>query len=161
MQTGIPQHNPSSSRPTRPTGEAERGRPGKVLDAQTASIARAFEQLRQERETFNQAKDLEGRWFFLRLIMGYSAVALLAAIMIVASYVLFNASDFPGSVLTAAGGALFVDALGLVIAVWKIALNPTFYARLAPVTRVKFQEPEHRVAVPTQTTDEEREKRSA
>ena len=68
--------------------------------------------------------------------MGYAAVALLAAIMFVASYVLFNAEDFPLSVVTAAGAALFADVLGLLIAVWKIALNPHFYARLEPVTHV-------------------------
>jgi len=99
-------------------------------------IARAAEQLRQERATFEQAKRNEARWFLLRLIMGYAAVLLLAAIMIVASYVLFNAAGFPVSVLSAAGAALFVDVLGLLIAVWKIALNPHFYARLEPVTRV-------------------------
>jgi hypothetical protein len=69
--------------------------------------------------------------------MGYASILLLAAIMVVASYVLFNAADFPASVVTAAGAALFVDVLGLLIAVWKIALNPHFYARLEPVTRVQ------------------------
>ena len=68
--------------------------------------------------------------------MGYAAVLLLAGIMVVASYVLFNAAEFPRSVITTAGAALFVDVLGLLIAVWKIALNPHFYARLEPVTRV-------------------------
>lgn len=99
-------------------------------------VARATEQLRQERETFDQAKQHEGRWFVLRLVMGYSAVLLLGAIMVIASYVLFNSSVFPASVVTAAGAALFVDVLGLLIAVWKIALNPNFYARLAPVTQI-------------------------
>ena len=99
-------------------------------------VARATEQLRQERETFDQAKQHEGRWFVLRLVMGYSAVLLLGAIMAVASYVLFNSSSFPAGVVTAAGAALFVDVLGLLMAVWKIALNPNFSARLAPVTQV-------------------------
>jgi len=101
-------------------------------------VARATEQLRQERETFDQAKQHEGRWFVLRLVMGYAAVILLAAIMVVASYVLFNGSAFPAAVVTAAGAALFVDVLGLLIAVWKIALNPNFYARLGPVTKVEL-----------------------
>lgn len=103
-------------------------------------LARATEQLRQERETFDQAKQHEGRWFILRLVMGYASVMLLAAIMMVASYILFNASAFPGGVVTAAGGALFVDVLGLLVAVWKIALNPNFYARLGPVTQVTLPE---------------------
>lgn len=99
------------------------------------AIERATEQLRQERETFNQAKQHEGRWFVLRLVMGYSAVVLLGAVMLVASYILFNAAAFPTGVVTAAGAALFVDVLGLLIAVWKIALNPDFHAKLTPITR--------------------------
>lgn len=103
-------------------------------------LARATEQLRQERETFDQAKRHEGRWFILRLVMGYAAVILLTAIMMVASYILFSAAAFPGGVVTAAGAALFVDVLGLLVAVWKIALNPNFYARLGPVTQVTLPE---------------------
>jgi hypothetical protein len=112
--------------------------PGSSAEGETKQlIARATEQLRQERATFEQARRNEARWFSLRLIMGYASILLLAAIMVVASYVLFNAADFPASVVMAAGAALFVDVLGLLIAVWKIALNPHFYARLEPVTRVQ------------------------
>jgi membrane-associated HD superfamily phosphohydrolase len=101
-------------------------------------LARATEQLRQERDTFDQARQHEARWFILRLVMGYAAVALLLAVILVASYIIFSASHFPAAVVTAAGAALFVDVLGLLIAVWKIALNPHFYARLGPVTQVKL-----------------------
>jgi hypothetical protein len=101
-------------------------------------IARATEQLRQERETFDQARKHESRWFILRLVMGYAAVLLLAAVMFVASYILFNNPKFPSTVVTAAGAALFVDVLGLLTTVWKIALNPEFYAKLGPVTQVKL-----------------------
>jgi len=112
-------------------------------DLTPVMLARATEQLRQERETFDQSKNHAGRWFYLRLAMGYSAVLLLAAIMIVASYVLFNTQKYPAAVITAAGAALFGDVLGLLIAVWKIALNPNFYAPLRPVTQVDLAEPEH------------------
>jgi hypothetical protein len=96
----------------------------------------------QERETFDQAKVHEARWFVLRLVMGYASVILLAAIMFVASYVLFNSANFPGAVVTTAGAALFVDVLGLLAAVWRIALNPTFLARLAPVTTIEWPDSE-------------------
>lgn len=38
------------------------------------TYARAREQLRQESETFNQAKVHNGRWFTLRLAMGYAGI---------------------------------------------------------------------------------------
>ncbi len=98
-------------------------------------LERAMEQLRQERETFDQAKDHESRWFVLRLVMGYSAVLLLGAVIVIAAYVLFNGSDFSNGVVVAASAALFVDVLGLLAAVWKVALNPEFHARLEPVTK--------------------------
>jgi hypothetical protein len=99
------------------------------------AIARATEQLRQERETFNQVKNQAARWFLLRLVMGYSAIILLCAVMFVASYVLMHAPDYTKEVVVAAGAALFVDVIGLLVAVWKIALNPGFHATLSPVTR--------------------------
>jgi hypothetical protein len=101
-------------------------------------LARATEQLRQERETFDQAKQHEARWFVLRLVMGYAAVVLLSAVIIVASYILFNNAYFPATVVVAAGAALFVDVVGLLVSVWKIVLNPNFAARLGPVTKVKL-----------------------
>lgn len=114
------------------------------------AIERATEQLRQERETFNQAKTHEGRWFILRLVMGYSSVVLLGAVMVVASYIIFNSSSFPAGVVTTAGAALFVDVLGLLISVWKIALNPDFNAKLSPVTREEIP-PISPQAAPSQT----------
>lgn len=97
-------------------------------------LERETEKLRQEKETFDQRKEQENRWFKLRLIMGYSAVILLVAIMIVSSFIVLNHSTFPGNVVTAAGAALFGDVLGLLICVWKIVLNPNFMSKLEPAT---------------------------
>jgi hypothetical protein len=109
-------------------------------DSPTAvELARAAEQLRQEQETFNQQKAHENRWFTLRLVMGYTSVALLAAILFVSSYILFHPAQFSAPVGTAAGGALFVDAVGLVVSVWKGVLQPSSGAKLAPVTKSKVK----------------------
>ena len=102
------------------------------------AIQRAFEQLRQERETFEQKRRHATRWFTLQLIMGYGSIIVLGGIACAAGWVLFNNSDFSGSVITLAATALFVDVLGLVAAVWKIVLNPNFYAPLSPVTRAEL-----------------------
>jgi len=103
-------------------------------------IERATEQLRQEREIFEQRKRHEARWFYLRLAMGYSSVVLLIAVMLVASYILFHNADFPSSVVASAGAALFADVLGMLIGVWKIALNPNFMSQVAPTTSVTLPE---------------------
>lgn len=96
----------------------------------------ADERLRQERETFDQHRTHQNRWFLLRLTMGYMSVVLLPSILVVSTYILLNHTRFPAGVVTAAGGALFVDALGLVASVWKIVLNRGFMSKLAPVTTV-------------------------
>lgn len=98
-------------------------------------IERASEQLRQERETFDQAKSQEHWWFILRLMMGFSSIVLLVAVMVVSVYILFNHTEFPAAVVTAAGAALFVDVLGMLIGVWKIALNPKSVTKLQPTTQ--------------------------
>lgn len=106
------------------------------LDLNPVVIERAMERLRQERETFNQHKAHEDRWFVLRIVMGYSSVGLLAAIMVLCSYILLNNAVFSAAVVASAGAALFGDVLGLLVGVWKIALNPNFLAKLVPVTSV-------------------------
>ena len=118
----------------------------KDQEATPILIARADEMLRQERETFDQKKNHEERWFRLRLTMGYASIALLAAIMAVCTFILFNASTFSAGVVTAAGSALFVDVLGLLLGVWKIALNPNFMATLSPVTKAKLPTSDETVA---------------
>ena len=103
-----------------------------VLDA--VRIEQATERLRQESETFNQRKSHEERWFKLRLSMGYASVVLLPAVVVICSYVLYMNDHFPATVLTAAGSALFVDVVGLMLAVWKIVLNPGSVTKLDPVS---------------------------
>ncbi len=107
-------------------------------DLLAVQIERATEQLRQEREVFEQRKKHDNFWFFLRLVMGYASVVLLIAVMAVASYILFKNSQFPSSVVIAAGASLFTDVLGMLIGVWKIVLNPKTAAGAAPVTKIKL-----------------------
>lgn len=109
-------------------------------DVLAVQIERAAEQLRQEREVFEQRKRHEALWFYLRLVMGYSAVVLLVAVMVVASYILFNNSTFPATVVVSAGAALFADVLGMLVGVWKIALNPAFLTQASPVTSITLPE---------------------
>lgn len=106
-------------------------------------VEREMERIRQERETFDQHKRHENLWFGLRLTMGFSSVLLLISIMIVSSIILFNNDKFPSNVVTAAGAALFVDILGLLIGVWKIALNPNFLTKLTPVTDTSLTTSDH------------------
>ena len=104
-------------------------------------IERAMEQLRQEREVFDQRKGQEERWFFLRLTMGYSSVVLLVAVIVICALILFNADNFPDFTVKAAGAALFADVVGLLIGVWKIVLKPDFITKLVPETRQEIPNP--------------------
>lgn len=101
----------------------------------TLAIAQLQERLRQERETFNQKKSQDQKWFVVRIAMACIAVVLLPAIAVVSGYVLLNPGGLPDAVLLSAGGAFFVDALGLVIAIWKLVMG-TGPGELAPVTEI-------------------------
>jgi hypothetical protein len=89
----------------------------------TIGIARSQERLRQERETFDQKKRQDSRWFLLRLAMGWSAVVLLPAIGGISGWVIASHSHFSAGTVTLASSALFVDSLGLILAVWRIVLG--------------------------------------
>ncbi len=104
-------------------------------DLTPIKIERASEQLRQEREVFNQRKKQESLWFLLRLVMGYSSVFLLIAIIIVSATIIFNSSNYPKFTVNSAGAALFVDVLGLLVSVWKVVLNPDSMTKLKPETQ--------------------------
>ena len=95
---------------------------------------RLRESLRQERETFDQHKGQQTRWFNLRLRMGYIALVMLPSILLISILVVIKHEQFPSYVVSLAAGALFADLLGLFICVWKIVLNPGLMSKLAPVT---------------------------
>lgn len=103
-------------------------------------IERAMEQLRQEREVFDQRKGQESRWFILKITMGYASVVLLFAVIVISTLILFNASQFPDVVVKSAGVALFADVVGLLIGVWKIVLKPGFMSKLSPETQEQLPE---------------------
>jgi hypothetical protein len=95
------------------------------------------ELIRQQRETFEQLKRQDKQWFQLRLTMGYSAVVGLLGILVVSGVILLAHHQFPSFVVASAAAAFFVDVLGLMLAVWKITLNPGFHSRLRPVARAR------------------------
>lgn len=115
-------------------------------DINAVVLERAMEQLRQEREAFDQQKAHNNRWFYLRLVMGYAAVVLIPAIILVASYILFNSEKFPASVVAYAGAALFADIIGLFISVWKIVLSQKSFGRLEPVTKTDMLDNEGKIS---------------
>jgi hypothetical protein len=103
-------------------------------------LERQREQLRQEREIFEQRKRQDANWFLLRQAMGYSAIVLLGLVAAVSSYVVLHAQAYHVGVSGTAGGALFVDVLGLIAAVWKLVLNPGSITQLSTVTEATFVE---------------------
>ena len=96
---------------------------------------RAREQLRQERETFEQTRAQVGRWFHLRLCMGYVGIALMGLIAAVSTYVILNPDRYAGHVLGIAATALLVDLVGLVVSIFRLVLHHGSMAKLEPVTR--------------------------
>ncbi len=115
-------------------------------------LLRLEERLRQERETFEQRKGQEAKWFNLRLRMGYMAALMLPAIGGIAGFIIMNESRFSSSVVAAAAAALLIDILGLLGAVWKIVLNPTGATPLEPITS-RGPHPRHAEDVKPQSDD--------
>jgi putative flippase GtrA len=102
----------------------------------TATVLLRLEEfLRQERETFDQLKQHDARWFTLRLRMAYVATALLPTIAVFCMYIVFHHDQFPPTVVSSAAIALLADVLGFMAAAWKIVLNPGSTVKLEPITR--------------------------
>lgn len=96
---------------------------------------RASEQLRQERETFEQMRLQVRRWFALRLCMGYAGLVLMVGIAGVASAVLLSPQDYGPVATGAAAAALLIDLLSLAMNIFRLVLSPGSAVTLVPVTR--------------------------
>jgi len=106
------------------------------------SLERLKERLRQERETFDQHKAHENKWFTLRLVIAGLAVPALLAIAYFSARIILDHTAYTAAIVTAASSAFFVDTLGLVVSVVKIVFNPDFMTKLAPVTALEEAERE-------------------
>jgi hypothetical protein len=97
-------------------------------------IQKASERLRQERETFEQKKFQDARWFILRMAMGILAVVIIPTLIVICVLIISNPHQAT-PVKGLAASALLVDILGLAGAVWKIILSPPTVTQLTPVTQ--------------------------
>ncbi|MEN3748354.1 hypothetical protein TPR58_14360 [Sphingomonas sp. HF-S3] len=96
---------------------------------------RAREQLRQERETFEQARTHVARWFALRLCMGYIGIVLMTLVAAVSTYVILHPDRYDATVLGVAGTALLVDIVSLAVSIFRLVLQQGSIAQLKPVTK--------------------------
>jgi hypothetical protein len=98
---------------------------------------RSTERLQQERETFEEHKKKQRQWFTLQLVMGYAALALLAVMVAVSSYIVIKVALFPDAAVVVAAVTLVGDSIALVVGLWKIVLNPQFVTGLAPTIQMQ------------------------
>jgi hypothetical protein len=95
------------------------------------------EALRQERICFDDTRLHFNRWIILKLIMGYSALAILVCIMSICGFVVFNYSKFNDKIILCCIGVLFTDIVGLMITVYKIVLRENNLQEFKPITKRK------------------------
>ena len=126
----IPEEQPSHGRYGAPSGSNE------------LSLAerRARQRLEQEQATFDQKKAQDARWFVLKLAMGILAMLIIPTIVGICASILYDPTQ-TANVKSLAAGALLVDILGLVAAVWRVILNPASVTQLAPITEVMEDSP--------------------
>lgn len=98
---------------------------------------RALEQLRQEREAFEQAKVQGVHWFRLRLCMGYASVLILFGVAAACSYIVLNPAGYSTAVVTIAATTLLIDMVSLAASIFKLVLQHDNAARLKPITAVR------------------------
>jgi len=96
---------------------------------------RAREQLRQEREAFEQMRREVARWSVLRLCMGYGGLALMTGIAVVAGIVVLHPEHYAAVPVGAAATALLVDMVSLAASIARLVLSRSSMMVLEPVTR--------------------------
>lgn len=105
-----------------------------MLASDKMKLAQAQERLRQESETFELAKRHRDQWHNIRRAMAVVVIVLLPAILGISSYVILQHDSFPEPVVTMAATALLVDALGLVLSMFKLTMSGQPKSELHPIT---------------------------
>jgi hypothetical protein len=94
---------------------------------------RAEEQLRQERETFEQHKWMAERQFLARQRMVGASFLILPAILAVAIWVFTHPERYP-SLTIPAGAAVFGTILCAMVFIWKTIVRPESNKPVHPIT---------------------------
>jgi ABC-type multidrug transport system fused ATPase/permease subunit len=110
--------------------------------SESVRVEQLLERIRQERETFNQRKEQDQRWFRLRLLMGYVSVVLLPAIFVFCSYIILHSKDFSDQIVASASASFFGDVVAFILFMWKVLMPAKSVSRLEPVSRDGILEPE-------------------
>lgn len=98
-------------------------------------MTRASEQLRQEKEAFDQAKLQDALWFALKLAMGVAAVVVVVGIFGLCLYVALHPQIYGPTMAKVAMATLLGELLAAMVGIWRLVLNPKSQARLKPVTQ--------------------------
>jgi hypothetical protein len=101
------------------------------------SLAQLAERLRQEKETFDQAKSQDERAFRVRLAFAWVAVLILPSVLVAAIVVITFHHDFSDFVIRTAAAALFVDALSTGASLYRIMITGLPKRELKPVTAAR------------------------
>jgi uncharacterized membrane protein YqjE len=97
---------------------------------------RSIENLRQERETFDQLKKHDEYWFYLKMVMGVCSVIIMIIVLIFSIFVIINFKSFSETAVIAGIVGLVVDIIGSSASVWKLTMNPKSMSELKPVTTI-------------------------
>jgi hypothetical protein len=138
VREGSPTRGPERDSPldamSRSMREAGRRDPASALPPGARKADRATEQLRQEREAFEENKRHIRSWSRLRLSMGWTALVLLVVMTGVSSFVIVSHNKFPAGATTAAAAAVFAQTLALIAAAWHLVCGAS-QETLDPVIR--------------------------
>jgi len=72
--------------------------------------------------------------------MGWAAIVLLIAIMLVCSWIIFHHKQFSENVITLATFAMLIDILGAILSIWRVVIGKRDPEALTPVTEAAIQQ---------------------
>ena len=98
------------------------------------SQGRAKEQLRQERDAFDQQKWQAARWFLVRQIVVGSSMSVVLTVFAISICIILHSRDYPSLLVGSAGTAVFGEILCAMVYVWKTTLTPEWNKPVQPIT---------------------------
>jgi hypothetical protein len=91
--------------------------------------------LEQEKICFEESRKHYNRWNILKLVLGYSAIAILICIMFICGFIIFNYTKFSDEIILSCICALFIDIVGLMVSIYKIVLKENHISEFKQTTK--------------------------
>ena len=98
-------------------------------------MERVSEKLRQERESFNQAKRHDNQWFYIKIGIILVSFSIMVIVLYITSIIVFNPKLYSENTVILGTIGLYRDTIASCSSIWRLGMSPDSVSKLKPITK--------------------------